>query len=337
MAEKTFQVVGIESSSDSEKIQKPSLTFWQDAWRRLKLNKVAVVSMWFLIAISVFTIVMVPFLSQQQANKFNPNEISIYKDLPPKSGLPIPGWEGKHDGDNLYADQNVPVGKNFILGTDDTGRSVAKRVIVGIRISLTIAIVASLGDLIIGVSFGVFSAWKGGWVDLVLQRFIEILSSVPFIVIVTLFTLLLGAGIWSVIISLILSGWINMARQIRAQTLSVKEQDYVLAATVLGERPFKIAMKHIIPNISSTIIVQLMMTIPQAITSEAVLSALGLGVQPPTSSLGSMINDARDEIQYYPYLVLIPGTFLVLISLAFYLFGDGLRDAFDPKSSNSGD
>ncbi len=337
MAEKTFQVVGIESSSDSEKIQKPSLTFWQDAWRRLKLNKVAVVSMWFLIAISVFTIVMVPFLSQQQANKFNPNEISIYKDLPPKSGLPIPGWEGKHDGDNLYADQNVPAGKNFILGTDDTGRSVAKRVIVGIRISLTIAIVASLGDLIIGVSFGVFSAWKGGWVDLVLQRFIEILSSVPFIVIVTLFTLLLGAGIWSVIISLILSGWINMARQIRAQTLSVKEQDYVLAATVLGERPFKIAMKHIIPNISSTIIVQLMMTIPQAITSEAVLSALGLGVQPPTSSLGSMINDARDEIQYYPYLVLIPGTFLVLISLAFYLFGDGLRDAFDPKSSNSGD
>ncbi|MDN6967143.1 ABC transporter permease [Oenococcus sp. UCMA 17063] len=337
MAEKTFQVVGIESSSDSEKIQKPSLTFWQDAWRRLKLNKVAVVSMWFLIAISVFTIVMIPFLSQQQANKFNPNEIAVYKDLPPKSGLPIPGWEGKHDGDNLYADQNVPAGKNFILGTDDTGRSVAKRVIVGIRISLTIAIVASLGDLIIGVSFGVFSAWKGGWVDLVLQRFIEILSSVPFIVIVTLFTLLLGAGIWSVIISLILSGWINMARQIRAQTLSVKEQDYVLAATVLGERPLKIAMKHIIPNISSTIIVQLMMTIPQAITSEAVLSALGLGVQPPTSSLGSMINDARDEIQYYPYLVLIPGTFLVLISLAFYLFGDGLRDAFDPKSSNSGD
>ncbi|EAV40016.1 ABC transporter permease [Oenococcus oeni] len=337
MAEKTFQVVGIESSSDNEKIQKPSLTFWQDAWRRLKLNKVAVISMWFLIAISVFTIVMVPFLSQQQANKFNPNEIATYKDLPPKSGLPIPGWEGKHDGDDLYSDQNVPAGKNFILGTDDTGRSVAKRVIVGIRISLTIAIVASLGDLIIGVSFGVFSAWKGGWIDLILQRFIEILSSVPFIVIVTLFTLLLGAGIWSVIISLILTGWINMARQIRAQTLSVKEQDYVLAATVLGERPLKIAMKHIIPNISSTIIVQLMMTIPQAITSEAILSALGLGVQPPTSSLGSMINDARDEVQYYPYLVLIPGTFLVLISLAFYLFGDGLRDAFDPKSGDSGD
>ncbi|MFT8324895.1 ABC transporter permease [Oenococcus sicerae] len=337
MTENKFEVVGIENSSDNEKIQKPSLTFWQDAWRRLKLNKVAVVSMWFLIVISIFTIIMVPFLSQDQANKFNPNEISVYKDLPPKSGLPIPGWEGKHAGSDVYEEQGVPASKNFILGTDDTGRSVAKRVIVGIRISLTIALVASLGDLVIGVAYGVYSAWKGGWIDIILQRFIEILSSIPFIVIVTLFTLLLGAGIWSVIISLILSGWTNMARQIRAQTLSVKEQDYVLAATVLGESPIKIALKHIIPNISSTIIVQLMMTIPQSITSEAILSALGLGVQPPTSSLGSMINDARNELQYYPYLIFIPGTVLVLISLAFYLFGDGLRDAFDPKSSGQGD
>ncbi|EHN59657.1 ABC transporter permease [Oenococcus kitaharae] len=333
MAEENFQVVGIEAGADNEKIEKPSLTFWQDAWRRLKKNKAAIISMWFLIVISVFTIIMIPFLSQNQANRFNPNEISIYKNLPPKSGLPIPGWQGKHGSDDPYEDQNVPAGRNFILGTDQTGRSIAKRVIVGMRISLTIALVSSLGDLIIGVSYGVYSAWKGGWIDLVLQRIIEILSSVPFIVIVTLFTLLLGAGIWSVIISLILSGWINMARQIRAQTLSVKEQDYVLAATVLGERPLKIALKHIIPNISSTIIVQLMMTIPQSITSEAILSALGLGVQPPTSSLGSMINDARDQLQYYPYLIFIPGTVLVLISLAFYLFGDGLRDAFDPKSS----
>ncbi|WP_439424872.1 ABC transporter permease [Oenococcus alcoholitolerans] len=333
MADKEFEVVGIRSSADSEKIAKPSLTFWQDAWRRLKKNKVAVVSMWFLILVSLFTIIMTPILSQQQANRFDPNRISTYRNLPPKSGLPIPGWQGRHAGQDPYEEQNVPSGQNFLLGTDQTGRSVGKRVIVGLRISLTIALVASLADLVIGVAYGVFSAWKGGWIDLILQRFIEILSSVPFIVIVTLFTLLLGAGIWSVIISLILTGWVNMARQVRAQTLSIKEQDYVLAAIVLGENPVRIALKHIIPNVSSTIIVQLMMTIPQAIASEAILSALGLGVQPPTSSLGSMINDARDQIQYYPYLVMIPGTVLVLISLAFYLFGDGLRDAFDPRSS----
>ncbi len=331
MEEKSFRLVGATNKKLNEKIAKPSLNTWQSAWLRLKENKTAVVSMWFLIIVIIFTIIMIPLLSQKQANQFNTNKISVYKTLPPKSGLSIPGFEGKQDGSNIYASQNVPKNKKFILGTDWNGRSIAKRSIVGLRVSLTIALVASLGDLVIGVAYGIFSAWKGGWTDIFMQRVVEIVGSVPFIVIVTLFILLFGSGIWSVIISLILVQWINMARQVRASTLSVKEQDYVTASVILGESPFKIALKDIIPNISSVIIVQLMITIPQSIMEEAALSAMGLGVQPPTSSLGSMINDAQNYFQYNPYLVMIPGSILVIVSLAFYLFGDGLRDAFDPR------
>ena len=145
--------------------------------------------------------------------------------------------------------------------------------------------------------------------------------------------LLLGNGIFSIILAIAMTGWINMARQVRNMTLSLKERDYVLAAKSLGESSTKIALKHLIPNMAGTIIVQVMMTIPTAIMFEAVLSAINLGVKPPTSSLGSLISDAQNMLQFYPYQILLPSFVLVLISLAFILLGDGLRDAFDPRAS----
>ena len=187
-----FVIVGAQSSDANEHISKPALSFWQDAWRRLKLNKLAVVSMWFLIIILAFAVLSNIFVPQKAANSFNSDKVGVYKNLPPNSGLPIPGWDGKikAPGDttttNAYSEQGVPDGEKFILGTDNIGRSMAKRVTVGLRISLLVAIVATFIDLVIGVAYGVFSGWKGGWVDNAMQRIIEILSSIPNLIIVTM-------------------------------------------------------------------------------------------------------------------------------------------------------
>ena len=330
MAEKTreFKLVGVGSASSQEKIEKPALSFMQDAWRRLKKNKLAVISMWFLGILLVFSMISVVLVPRDDANAFNTKEVTTYRNLPPKLSDNLPFWNG------TYADQGVPKGKKFILGTDNLGRSVAKRIIVGVRISLLIAIVATLIDLLIGVTYGLISGYVGGRVDMVMQRIIEVISSIPNLVIVTMLGLLLGNGVTSIIISIAIVGWTSMARQVRNLTLSYREQEFVLAARSLGESAPKIAFKHILPNISGIIIVQIMMTVPSAIMYEAVLSAINLGVKPPTASLGSLITDAQEYLQYYPYQVTLPALALVLISLAFILLGDGLRDAFDPKSGD---
>ncbi|MGT2934529.1 ABC transporter permease [Streptococcus castoreus] len=336
----SFQLVGAGSSDSQEKIQKPALSFLQDAWRRLKHNKLAVVSMGFLVILLVFSVGSTAVISKNDANSFNSKEVSIYRNLPPKLSGSLPFWNGSityagnTEANDAYADQGVPDGKKFLFGTDNLGRSIGKRITVGIRISLLIAIVATLIDLIIGVTYGLVSGFTGGRVDTVMQRIIEIISSIPNLVIVTMLGLLLGNGVTSIIISIAIVGWTSMARQVRNLTLSYRERDFVLASRALGESNVKIAFKHVLPNISGIIIVQIMMTVPSAIMYESVLSAINLGVKPPTASLGSLITDAQENLQYYPYQVLLPALALVFISLAFILLGDGLRDAFDPKSSN---
>jgi oligopeptide transport system permease protein len=334
-----FVVVGAQTSDATEHISKPALSFWQDAWRRLKLNKAAVVSMWFLILVTLFSVASLIFVPEQQANKFDSSNVGTYKNLAPKTGLPITGLNGEFIAPgattptDAYADQNVPEDKRFFLGTDSLGRSVAQRTIVGLRISLTIAIVATLIDLVIGVAYGMFSGWKGGAIDTFMQRVIEVMSSIPNLVVVTMLGLLLGNGMLSIILAIAFTGWLGMARQVRNMTLSLKERDYILAARSLGERPSKIMFKHLLPNMLGNILAQVMMTIPAAIMFEAVLSAINLGIQPPTASLGSLIADAQTKLQFFPWQLAVPGLTLVVLSLAFILLGDGLRDAFDPRAS----
>lgn len=335
----SFTLVGAGNTESQEKISKPTLSFTQDAWRRLKKNKLAVISLWFLAVLLIFSVGSTAFVSTKDANSFNSDEVETYRNLPPKLSDSLPFWNGKityagnTEANDAYADQAVPAGDKFVLGTDNLGRSLAKRVTVGIRISLLIALVATLIDLVIGVTYGLVSGFIGGKVDMVMQRIIEVISSIPNLVIVTMLGLLLGNGVTSIIISIAIVGWTSMARQVRNLTLSYRERDFVLASRTLGESNVKIAFKHVLPNISGIIIVQIMMTVPSAIMYEAVLSAINLGVKPPTASLGSLITDASENLQYYPYQVMIPALALVLISLAFILLGDGLRDAFDPKSS----
>lgn len=335
-----FTLVGARHSEETEIIAKPALNFFQDAWRRLKLNKAAVVAMFALLVTIIFAVVSSFFVKQEDGNYFNSEEVATFKNLPPKLGnFGLPGWNGyftipgNTESENVYQTQNVPKGKTFVFGTDSLGRSLAKRVIIGLRISLIIAFAATLVDLMIGVTYGMVSGWLGGWTDTVMQRIIEVISSIPSLIFVTMLALLLGQGILSIILAIGLFSWTSMARQIRNMVLSYKERDFVLAAQTLGENPFKIAVKHIIPNISGVIIVQVMFTVPSAIMYEAVLSAINLGVKPPTASLGSLINDGLQTMQFYPWQVAIPAVVLALLSLAFIIFGDGLRDAFDPRAS----
>ncbi|MDF7637598.1 ABC transporter permease [Leuconostocaceae bacterium ESL0958] len=334
-ASQDFTLVGIQNEAATETINKPALTFWQSVWHRLKKNKLAVLSLYFLIAIGIFALGSTAVLSQNAANQFNTNQASKYKNLPPKSGLPIPYWNGTGkeagavDRTDLYEARDVS--QKFILGTDNLGRSLAKRITVGLRISLFVALAATFIDLLFGVTYGLVSGWFGGWIDTVMQRIIEIISAIPTLVVVTLLALLFGSGIGSIILAIAMTNWVAMARQVRNQTLTLKERDFVLAAKTLGSSGPKIAYRHLVPNMAGTIIVQVMMTIPAAIMFEAVLSAINLGVKAPTASLGTLIADSQSMLEYYPYQILLPAFVLVFVSLAFILLGDGLRDAFDPK------
>lgn len=331
----SFKPLKGDQSANQEKISVPSLTFFQDAVRRLKKDKVAVVSLIILVIIFIASF-CAPLIAPHNPNAQNPD----YANLPPRiANTNIPGFNGKLKNaagieTDPYITNNVPSDKTYVLGTDYLGRDLFSRVLYGTRLSLIIAIVATFVDLLIGLPYGLVSGWKGGATDTFMQRIIEIISSVPNLIIVILLMLVLKPGLSSIIIALAFSGWVTMARLIRAQTLQVKEQEYVLAARTLGESPTKIAWKHLVPNLSSTIIIQTMFSIPEAIFFEAFLSFIGIGIPAPNASLGTLLSDGQKAFRFLPYQMWYPAIVLSVLMIAFNLFADGLRDAFDPKSDN---
>ncbi|MDP0529223.1 ABC transporter permease [Lacticaseibacillus paracasei] len=322
-----FKHVKVDAA-EQERIATPALTFTQDAIRRLKKNKAAVISLWVLVFIAFISIISI-WLSPSNPNKQSLN----YANLPPKwPGIDLPGLNGYMNGQNKYAG----MGKNvyFLLGTDYLGRDLLSRIMVGTRVSLFIGIVATFFDLTIGVFYGIISGWRGGLTDTLMQRVIEIISSIPNLVVVILMLLVFRPGLTSIILAIAFTGWVTMARLIRAQTLQLKDQEFVLAARTLGESSIKIAFKHLIPNLSSTIIIQTMFTIPTAIFFEAFLSYIGIGLPAPTASLGTLLSDGQKNLQVLPYQLLYPAIVIVILMLAFNLLADGLRDAFDPRSEH---
>ncbi|MGX6961748.1 oligopeptide ABC transporter permease [Vagococcus xieshaowenii] len=326
-----FEMLGDIGTEERELITAPSLTFFQDSWRRLKKNKAAVISI-IILGLIVLTSIVTIFVSPHDPTKQNVN----YINLPPRiPGLNINGLNGKAmvAGElvDKYAQAKVPDNVHYFFGTDGLGRDVLSRLFMGTRISLLIALIAAMFDIIIGVAYGLISGLKGGRVDNLMQRFLEILSGIPNLVVMILMLVLLKPGITSIIAAMAITNWIPMARIVRAQTLKLKDQEYVLAAQTLGESKLKIAFKHILPNILSVIIVQMMFSIPTAIFFEAFLSFIGLGLTPPSASLGMMLSDGYKTFQYLPYLLWIPAVTLSVIMIGFNLLADGLRDAFDPK------
>ncbi|KGP74358.1 oligopeptide ABC transporter permease [Pontibacillus yanchengensis] len=231
---------------------------------------------------------------------------------------------------DIYAARGIQ-DEYYWFGTDQLGRDLWTRTWSGTRISLYIAILAATIDMVIGVIYGGVSAYYGGRVDNYMQRIVEILVGIPNLVVVILMILVLEPGILSITIALTITGWIGMARVIRGNVLKLKNQEFVLASRTLGSSDSRILMKHLVPNVTGLIIINTMFTIPGAIFFEAFLSFIGLGLQPPLASLGTLIDDAFKSFQIYPYMLVFPSVIISLIMVAFNVLADGLRDALDPK------
>lgn len=326
-----FESAAESSMQDKEKISAPSLSFMADSWRRLKKNKVAMVSLIILIIISLSSL-LAPVIAPH-----DPNAQTVqYANMPPKiPGIDINGLNGTVKQNGVVIDKyeaaNVPEDVYYYLGTDSLGRDLLSRILYGTRVSLFIAFMAALFNLTLGVVYGLTSGWLGGRVDNIMQRILEILSGVPNLVVVILMLLVLKPGISSIIIALALTEWLSMARVVRAQTLKLKNQEYILAARTLGQSPMKIAFRHILPNLAGVIIIQVMFSIPSAIFFEAFLSFIGIGIPAPNASLGTLINDGYKTFRFLPHLMWYPAGIMSVIMICFNLLADGLRDAFDPK------
>ncbi|MEH7335858.1 oligopeptide ABC transporter permease [Neobacillus drentensis] len=319
--------------SKSEKIAKPSLNFWQDSWLRVRKNKGAVFSLVVLVILLVMAFVgpmITPYSYDTQTTKHN--------NLPPRiqglenvHWLPFDGTLTRRDGSEYNAYEVRKVDAYYWFGTDNLGRDLFARVWKGTQVSLLIAFMAAIIDMLIGVSYGAISGYIGGKLDSFMQRVIEVIVGIPNLIVVVLMILVLKPGIIPIIIALTITGWTSMARVVRAQVLKFKGQEFVLAAKTLGASNGSIIFKHMIPNMFGVIIINTMFSIPNAIFFEAFLSFIGLGLQEPNASLGTLVNDGFKAMIAFPYQMIIPSVMIALIMVCFNLVADGLRDALDPK------
>lgn len=278
-------------------------SYYKDSFKRLKKNKMAMVCAIIIIAlviIAVFAPVLAPYDPDVQD----------------------------------YANILKAPSKAHLLGTDEYGRDILSRIIYGTRVSLSVGLLAQALATLIGVTLGTLAAYYGGWVDTVISRITEIFAAFPDLIFAMGIMFVIGPGIKNIFIALGLLTWVRTARMIRGQILQLKEKEYVEAAKASGATAFHTITKHLIPNCISTVIVLVTLGIPNAIMYEASLSFLGLGIQPPTASWGSMISSAQPFISYLPTYSIFPGIAIMITVIAFNIFGDGLRDALDPKMKN---
>jgi len=317
-------------TGDNEAITRPSLTFWQDARKRLFKNPGAVVGLVILISI-VLMAAFAPMFSKFDYKSQNIRHVKVPPKMPIVSSIGI--MDGKNsDGVDIYAEKNIE--EKYLFGTDALGRDIWTRTWTGARVSLFIAVLAATFDLLIGVTYGGISAYYGGKVDIVMQRIIEIITGIPSLVTVTLFIMVFDPGILSISLAMAVSGWTGMARVVRSHVLRLKNQEFVLASKTLGSSDVRLILKHLFPNVIGPIVVMIMFSLPSAIFYEAFLSFIGLGLQPPNASLGVLINEGFQALQNYPYMMFIPSTVVCLLIFSLNLLADGLRDAVDPKMRN---
>ncbi|AJO17561.1 ABC transporter permease [Bacillus licheniformis] len=286
--------------SEAEKISKKNLSFWTDVFLRFKENKLALFGLVVLILIALMAIFAPVFSSFQ------------------------------YEETDLTNANQPPSGEHW-FGTDDLGRDVFVRTWVGARISLTIGLAAALIDVLIGVIWGAISGIRGGRTDEIMMRIADVLWAIPSLLMTILLLVVMGKGLVTMIVAMVITGWINMARIVRGQVLQLKNQEFVLASRTLGAKNSRIIRKHLLPNIMSPILVTMTLTVPTAIFYEAFLSYLGLGVPQPLASWGTMATDGVQGLEYYPWRLFFPATFICLTMFAFNVIGDGLRDALDPK------
>ena len=326
-------------ASDEEKesltVLRKSVGFWQDGIRRLKKNKIAMVSLVVIVFVFIFSFLvpqLYPYSYEQQirgSENLAPMQYSE-KEL-----------EAKAAGESVFP---------HVLGTDNLGRDYAVRVMMGSRVSLTVGLVASAIILLIGSLYGSVAGFFGGWVDMIMMRIADMIYTVPDILIIVLLSVafdqplkalaqkpgfewiqVIGVNLISIFVVFALLYWVGMARIVRSQILILKEQEYVTAARALGASNGRIIKKHLLTNCIGTLIVTTTLQIPSSIFTESFLSFLGLGVAAPMPSLGSLASAALNGLQSYPHRLFAPALAISVIILSFNLLGDGLRDAFDPK------
>ncbi|WP_427340261.1 ABC transporter permease [Caloranaerobacter sp. DY30410] len=294
-----FKIVG-KDIEKSQELVRPSLTYWQDAWRRLKENKLAIASMIILILLMLLSVVgpyMQPYTYDEQ------DFMSI----------------------------NKPPSAEHWFGTDALGRDIFVRCWMGARVSLFIGFMTAILNFTIGVIYGGVSGYLGGNVDIVMMRIIDIIFSIPQMLWVILLMVVIGQGLHTIIIAFAISGWGGMARLVRGQVLQLKEMEFVLAAKTLGADGWRIITKHLIPNSMGPIIISITFAVPGAIFSEAFLSYIGLGLPLPLASWGTLASDGSKVLLIHPYQLFFPSLLISITMLAFNLLGDGLRDALDPR------
>ena len=278
-------------------------SLWSDAWRRLLANKAAVAG-GIILLILIFLAIFAPLIAPHS-----------------------------------YSYQNLELGAqppsaNFLLGTDTLGRDLFSRILYGARVSLLVGFVATGVALVIGVSWGIIAGYFGGRIDSVMMRIVDVLYGLPFIIFIILLMVIFGRNIWLLFGAIGAVEWLTMARIVRGQVLTIKNQEYVLAAQAMGVTNIQMFRKHIFPNILGPIAVYATLTIPQVMLLEAFLSFLGLGIQPPMSSWGTLIRYGVESMEEYSWLLIYPGLTFTITLFALNFFGDGLRDALDPKISS---
>lgn len=299
LRQEQFKHIGINEEK-SQAIIRPSMTYWQDAWRRLKKNPVAMTSLLLIIVFAIMAFV---------------------------GPLMTPG--NYYSNDLMNGDKGPSIQHWF--GTDGLGRDLWERVWAGAQVSLFIGVATAFINGIVGTLIGGTSGFFGGRLDMFIMRTIDVLIALPYLIFVLLIMLYLGTGLMAIIIALAITGWLGLARLVRGQVLALKEQEFVLAARSLGASSSRLILRHLIPNTLGVIIVSLTFAIPSAIFAEAFLSFIGLGIQAPQTSWGQLSNLGIAAMQSYPYQLIIPSIFISLTMLSLQLLGDGLRDALDPR------
>lgn len=363
LPESDFQMIQSEEIHD-EKFQTKPIGFFKDAMIRLSKSAVAVTS-FTIIVIIILSSLIVPnitgygYREQNIAAKDLPPRIPLLEDIGIADGTRVLKNRKKEalsdpkrypEGSVLeivrefeakgvamvdvkvdaYVYAGVSADEYHWFGTDYLGRDLCTRLFKGARVSLLIAFVSVVTNVIIGVIYGAISGYYGGKVDIVMTHFAEVLDGLPYVVVTILFMLLLGAGITSLILAMCVTGWIGTSRLIRAQFFRFKEREYVLAARTLGVGDIALIFRHILPNCVGPLITRAMIAIPGAIFSESFLAYIGLGIAPPEPSIGILLSDGQNVLLQYPYQTFFPAVLISLLMVAFNMFANGLRDALDP-------
>lgn len=288
-----------EEERNSEFIAMDSKTYLQDAWGRFKKNKLALISLVFL-GVMILLAIFVPIISP-------------------------------YTYDGMSDDVNIMPCMAHLLGTDKFGRDILTRLMYGARISLMVGFLAAVLNLIIGVVYGGIAGYAGGKVDMVMMRIIDCIYSIPSMLYVILIMLVLGSNIYSVLVGISISSWIGMARQVRTQIQTLKQQEFAMAAYVIGASKKRILFKHLIINSMGPIVVSATMMVPDAIFTEAFLAFIGIGISLPQASWGTLCNEARAQLTQYPIQIIWPVMAICLTVLALNFIGDGVGEALDPK------